>query len=223
MEENKFAGKLFFTLITDRSLCRRPFFTTVELALKGGVKTVQLREKGLTTAELYALAGELRRMTLDFKANLIINDRVDIALAVNADGIHLGWQSLPCKIVRGLFDSEKLIGVSAHSLHDALVAQENGADYITFSPIFTTSSKSGLLEPVGPDAIRDLKSEITIPVIALGGINERNAEMVLMRGADGVAVISDIILADNPEDAAKSLYNKITTCKGKMKISVQLN
>lgn len=213
MIKKRFIDNLFFTLITDRNLCKRSLFSTIELALKGGVKTVQLREKGLTTSEFYSLASELRRITLHFKANLIINDRVDIALAVEADGIHLGWQSLPYKIVRGLFGSEKLIGISTHTRQEALLAQGNGADYITFGPIFTTASKAGLLEPVGPDAIQELKNEIKIPVIALGGINEKNGEIVLKRGADGIAVISSIMLADNPEEVAKSFYKKIETFK----------
>ena len=99
-------NNLFLTLITDRNLCKHSFLYTIKLALKGGVKTVQLREKGLTTRELYSLAFDLRKITLDFKANFIINDRVDIALAVEADGVHLGWQSLPLDIVRKLVGFE---------------------------------------------------------------------------------------------------------------------
>lgn len=196
-------------LITDRNLGKQSFFNTIKLALKGGIKTIQLREKGLTTYELYSLASELRKITSNFKANLIINDRVDIALAAEADGVHLGWRSLPCKIVRKFFGSEKLIGVSTHTIQEALRAQEYEADYITFGPIFTTPSKAGLLKPVGPDEIQKLKNEVKIPVIALGGIHEENIEAVLDKGADGIAVISSIMHADNPENAARSLYHKI--------------
>ncbi|NUN24603.1 MAG: thiamine phosphate synthase, partial [Candidatus Jettenia caeni] len=183
--------------------------TTIKLALKGGIKTIQLREKGLTTYELYSLASELRTTTSDFKANLIINDRVDIALAVEADGVHLGWQSLPYNIVRKLFGFEKLIGVSTHTIQEALQAQENKADYITFGPVFTTPSKAGLLDAVGPDEIQKLKNKVHIPVVALGGIHEGNVEAVLDKGADGIAVISSIMHADNPENAARSLSHKI--------------
>jgi thiamine-phosphate pyrophosphorylase len=183
----------------------------VKLALEGGVKTVQLREKGLATHELYSLACELRKITSDFKANLIINDRVDIALAVEADGVHLGWQSLPFPVVRRLVGSERLIGVSTHYRQEALQAQSCGADYITFGPIFDTPSKTELLRPTGVEEILKLKKEIHIPVVALGGINERNVEAVLDGGADGIAVISSIMQADDPEGTARCLCNKIVT------------
>src|SRR3990170_5745010 len=195
-------NNLSLILITDRNQCKHPFIDTISLALKGGIKTVQLREKGLPTHELYSFACELRKLTSDFKANFIINDRVDIALAVEADGVHLGWESLPFGIVRKLLGFEKLIGVSTHNRQEALQAQDNGADYITFGPVFDTPSKAGLLDPTGPEEILKIRSEIRIPVIALGGISEKNIEAVLHSGADGIAVISSIMQADNPEGAA---------------------
>ncbi|HHT9122820.1 MAG TPA: thiamine phosphate synthase [Candidatus Wunengus sp. YC63] len=209
MRDKERLNNLFFTLITDRNLCKQPLIDTISFALKGGVKTVQLREKGLATHELYSIACELRKITSDFKANFIVNDRVDIALAVEADGVHLGWQSLPFGVVRKLLGFEKLIGVSTHNRQEALQAQEYRADYITFGPIFDTPSKAGLLKPTGVEAIQKLKKEINIPIVALGGINENNAEAVLDAGADGIAVISSIMQADNPEGAAKCLFNKI--------------
>ena len=169
---------------------------------------MQLREKGLPTRELYSLACELRKITSDFKANFIVNDRVDIALAVEADGVHLGWQSLPFPVVRGLVGSERLVGVSTHNRQEALQAQSSGADYITFGPVFDTPSKAGLLKPTGVEEIQRLKKEIHIPTVALGGINERNVEEVLDGGADGIAVISSIMQADDPEGAARRLFNK---------------
>jgi len=211
MRDKERLNNLFFTLITDRNHCKQPFIDTISLALKGGIKTVQLREKGLATHELYSIAYELRKITSDFKANLIINDRVDIALAVEADGVHLGWQSLPFWIVRKLLGFEKLIGVSTHNRQEALQAQSCGADYITFGPIFDTPSKAGLLKPVGVEEIQKLKNEIDLPIVAVGGINEKNVESVLNGGADGIAVISSIMQADNPEDAARCLCNKIVT------------
>ena len=209
MRDKERLNNLFFTLITDRNHCKQPLIDTISFALKGGVKTVQLREKGLATHELYSIACELRKITSDFKVNFIVNDRVDIALAVEADGVHLGWQSLPFGIVRKLLGFEKLIGVSTHNRQEALQAQEYGADYITFGPIFDTPSKAGLLKSTGVEAIQKLKKEINIPIVALGGINENNAEAVLDGGADGIAVISSIMQADNPEDAARCLCNKI--------------
>ena len=209
--QKQLIDNLFLVLITDRNQCKQPFIDTVRFALKGGIKTVQLREKGLATHELYSIAYELRKITSDFKANLIINDRVDIALAVEADGVHLGWESLPFGVVRKLLGFEKLIGVSTHNRQEALQAQEYGADYITFGPIFDTPSKAGLLKPTGVEEIQKLKNEIDLPIVALGGINEKNVESVLNGGADGIAVISSIMQADNPEDAARCLCNKIVT------------
>ncbi len=208
MRDKERLHNLIFTLITDRNQCKHPLLKTIESALKGGVKTVQLREKGLATRDIYSLACELRNITSDFKANFIINDRVDIALAVEADGVHLGWQSLPFPVVRGLVGSERLIGVSTHNRQEALQAQSSGADYIAFGPVFDTPSKAGLLNPTGVEAIQRLKKEIHIPIVALGGINERNVEAVLDGGAYGIAVISSIMQADNPEDAARCIFNK---------------
>lgn len=213
MNDKKWIGNLSLMLITDRSLCKQPLLDVVQLALKGGMKTVQLRERGLTTYELYSLACEMRKITLDFGANLIINDRIDIALAVEADGVHLGWQSLPIHKVRELFGFEKLIGVSTHNRQEALRAQDCRADYITFGPVFPTPSKVGLLEPVGPEEIQKIKNEVKMPVIALGGIHGGNVETVLEKGADGIAVISSIMRADNPENAARCLYKKMVMIK----------
>lgn len=213
MRDKERLNNLFFTLITDRNHCKQPFIDTISLALKGGVKTVQLREKGLATHELYSIACKLRKITSEFKANLIINDRVDIALAVEADGVHLGWQSLPFPVVRRLVGSERLIGVSTHNRQEALQAQEYGADYITFGPVFDTPSKAGLLKPTGVEEIQKLKNEIDLPIVAVGGINEKNVESVLNGGADGIAVISSIMQADDPEGTARCLCNKIITLK----------
>ena len=154
-------------------------------------------------AEIYGLWSQA-----EFQNN-VVNDRVDIALAVEADGVHLGWQSLPFGVVRKLLGFEKLIGVSTHNRQEALQALEYGADYITFGPIFDTPSKAGLLKPVGVEEIQKLKNEIDLPIVAVGGINGKNVESVLMGGADGIAVISSIMQADNPEGAARCLCNKI--------------
>ncbi|MCF6149595.1 MAG: thiamine phosphate synthase [Candidatus Kuenenia sp.] len=195
-----------FMLITDRKQTRASLIKTLKLALKGGVTAIQLREKDLSTKDLYSLACELRTLTLDFKASLIINDRVDIALAVNADGVHLGWQSMPVAIVRNLVGFKKIIGISTHNLQEALHAQDCNADYITYGPIFKTPSKEGILEPTGTEVLQELKKKVKIPVIALGGIQKENAESIMASGADGIAVVSGILKADNPEKTAQTLH-----------------
>ncbi len=190
---------LDFVLITDRKVCGKKLSGIIEQAIEGGVGTVQLREKDLSTSDLYSLAKEIRAITERKGANLIINDRVDIAIAVDADGVHLGWQSLEIDIVRKMVGSDKLIGFSAHSLEEAERAENSGADYISISPIFNTVNKDYLIKPLGVGEIGKIKEQINIPVIALGGINENNVNKVLKNGADGIAVISAILLSDSPE------------------------
>ncbi len=200
---------LGFILITNRKICEAKLPDIISQAIDGGVETVQLREKGLSTVELYALASEIREITREKGANLIINDRVDIALAVDADGVHLGWQSLGIEIVRKMIGHDKLIGFSAHNLQEAEKAENSGADYVTISPIFDTTYKDYFVEPLGTDKIGKIKGEIDIPVIALGGINEDNVSSVLGNGADGIAVISAILQSENPRQTASRLYKEI--------------
>jgi thiamine-phosphate pyrophosphorylase len=198
-------------LITNRNISRRPFSYTVEAALEGGVDAVQLREKDLTSKELFAIADEFRKLTTTFDAKLIINDRVDVALAVDADGVHLGWRSMPIAKVRALVGPEKFIGYSAHNLQEAKNAQDAEADYITLSPIYETRSKR--VTPIGVGMIATLKKEVNIPVIALGGIDESNVDKTLRNGADGVAVISGILTSENPFETASRLCHKINHFK----------
>ena len=200
---------LGFILITNREICEAKLADIISQAIDGGVETVQFREKGLSTVELYVLASEIREITREKGANLIINDRVDIALAVDADGVHLGWQSLGIEIVREMIGHDKLIGFSAHNLQEAETAEHSGADYVTISPIFDTKYKDYFVAPLGTEIIGKIKEEIGIPVIALGGINENNVNDVLENGADGIAVISAILQSQNPRQSATRLYKEI--------------
>ena len=204
---------LDFVLITDRKICEVKLTDIILQAIEGGVCTVQLREKDLNTGDLYNLAKDVREITKKKDVNLIINDRVDIAIAVDADGVHLGWQSMGIDIVRRLIGQNKLIGLSAHSLKDAERAEENGADYISISPIFNTLYKDFFINPLGVDEIGKIKDHINIPVIALGGINENNVDEVLKNDADGIAVISSILLSKNPRQSAANLYREIKKYK----------
>ena len=137
--------------------------------------------------------------------------------AVDADGVHLGWQSLEVELVRGMIGLDKLIGFSSHSLKDAKRAENSGADYVTVSPIFDTANKDYFIKPLGVDEIKKIKAQIDIPVIALGGINENNVCDILGTGADGIAVISAIIQSENPRQSADRLYREITRNKSKSK------
>ncbi len=196
-------------LITDRKVCGKKLTDIIEHAIEGGVGTVQLREKDLSTGDLYSLAKEIREITERKGANLIINDRVDIATAVDADGVHLGWQSLEIDIVRRMIGRDKIIGFSAHSLEEAERAESSGADYVSISPVFDTVNKDYFIKPLGVGEIGRVKEEVNIPVIALGGINESNVSSVIKNGADGIAVISAILLSDSPEQTAAGICREI--------------
>jgi len=197
-------------LITDRHQSGgRELPEIVREALEGGVRAVQLREKDLPSAELYHLARELRRITSEFGARLIINDRMDIAMAVDADGVHLGAGSLPVNSVRRLLGPDMIIGYSAHAIDEALSAQRDGADFVTFSPVYRTPSKAAYGEPCGFKKLADAVCALKIPVIALGGVGQLNITETLSAKVQGIAVISAILSADDPRAAAASLLTKI--------------
>jgi thiamine-phosphate pyrophosphorylase len=197
-------------LITDRKITKMPLPAAVRLALKGGVRAVQVREKDLPVRELLAIAQELRRITRESKAKLFINDRVDVAIAVEADGVHLGHQSMPSEAVRKIVGKKMLIGVSTHSLAEAVNAEEAGADFITLGPIFVTPSKMQYGEPLGVESIGIVKKHIRIPVFGLGGIKNANIAQIMQAGADGIAMISAIIAADDIQKAAELINRRIS-------------
>jgi len=199
-------------LITDRKQVNMPLVAAIRLALEGGVRAVQLREKDLPVRELLALSQEMRALTNEFGARLFINDRIDVAVAVNADGVHLGHQSMPVEAVRRVVGNNMLIGVSTHDLAEAKAAEAGGADFITFGPIFETPSKAKLGNPVGVEVIKEVKCGINIPFYALGGIKSGNIMKVLYAGASGVAMISTILAAEDIKKAASKLSELITFC-----------
>lgn len=189
-------------LITDRHVTKRPLIEAVRLALEGGVRAVQLREKDLAVRELLALAREMRQLTREYKAKLFINDRVDVAVAVNADGVHVGVNRIPVHAIRSIVGNGMLIGASTHNKKEALTAQDEGADFITFGPIFETESKKKYGAPVGLDDLRSMNNSINIPIFGLGGIKCGNLIKVVGCGAHGIALISAILAADDIKKAA---------------------
>lgn len=206
-----FAMKPDFTLylITDRHAARMPLAEAVRLALRGGVRAVQLREKDLPVRELLALAQEMRNITGEFEAKLFINDRVDVAVAVDADGVHLGRQSMPAGAVRRIVGRKMLIGVSTHNRAEAQEAEREGADFITFGPLFETPSKRHYGAPKGVGALGTIKADVRIPVFGLGGITRSAIYEVLLAGADGVAMISAILSADDIRKTAAEIMQQI--------------
>ena len=178
---------------------------TVRLALDGGADAVQLRERDLEGAELFRLAEEMRRVTRDVGAALIVNHRTDVALAVEADGVHLGWRSLPPNEIRKLAEKRLKIGVSCHDAAQLRSAEAAGADYVLLGPVFVTPSKVGRVEPIGVEATKTLVSRTGLPVIAIGGITPENVRPVRETGVAGVAAISAIIAAADPREGARRL------------------
>jgi thiamine-phosphate pyrophosphorylase len=186
-------------LITDRmQTAGRVLTAVVEAALRGGLRAVQLREKDLSGCQLFELAGELRDVTREYGAKLLINDRIDIALAVGADGVQLGRVGLPVAVARRILGSAQVIGYSAHSMDEAQQAERDGADFVTFGPIYATPSKEAYGEPLGLARLAEVAQSLTIPVFALGGVNISSAREVMSAGARGVALISAIIAAQDP-------------------------
>jgi len=195
-------------LVTDRKMLReRDLGQSIELAIQGGVTLVQLREKSVSTREFLELAIKVKEITARYQIPLIINDRLDIALAVDADGLHVGQNDLPMLKARELFP-DKIIGVSASTLAEALLAQQQGADYLGVGAVFSTSTKTDATE-VSLEQLELIKKSVTIPVVAIGGINEMNLKQVLAAGVDGVSVVSAILAKEDILLAAKQLRELI--------------
>jgi len=206
MSENKVDYSLY--LVTDRGLLgERDLVDSIELAIQGGVTLVQLREKSVSTLKFLQLAIRVKEITSRFHIPLIINDRLDIALAVDADGLHVGQDDLPMLKARELFPN-KLIGVSASTLAEALLAQEQGADYLGVGAVFSTATKTDATK-VSLDQLELIKKSVTIPVVAIGGINSTNLQQVMATGIDGVSVVSAILAQENILKAAKQLQELI--------------
>jgi len=193
-------------LVTDRSFLKdKPLHQAVEDAILGGVTLVQLREKYASTREFYQIAKEVKKVTDYYKVPFLINDRLDIAQAVDADGVHLGQSDMPINIARKILGKDKIIGISAGNVDEALEAEKNGADYVGIGAIFFTGTKKDIDTPIGIEGLREIYNSINIPAVAIGGVNETNFKEVLSTGVDGISVISAILGKNNITAAAKSL------------------
>lgn len=197
-------------LVTDRALSRgRATAEIVREAVAGGATCVQLREKHGSSREFLEEAQAVQAVLRGTGVPLIINDRVDIALAIGAEGVHLGQQDLPIAAARRLGPPGWLIGISAESLEDAVRAEEEGADYIGVSPVFATPTKADTAPPLGLEGLRAIRTAVKIPLVAIGGMHAGNARDVIRAGADGLAVVSAIVAADSPREAARALRREI--------------
>jgi thiamine-phosphate pyrophosphorylase len=190
-------------LVTDRKLAgNRPIEQVVAEAIKGGVTIVQLREKDLGNEQFLQQARSLKSITDRMGVPLIINDRIDIAMACGAGGVHLGQNDMSCAEARAIAGKQLVIGISVSIPEEAILAEEAGADYLGVSPVFPTATKTDTSSPAGLDGLLAIRKAVRIPLVGIGGINESNAGEVIRAGADGVAVVSAVMAAHDPELAA---------------------
>lgn len=197
-------------LVTDRhQTCGRPLVPLLREALGAGLRAVQLRERDLATRPLLALAEEVLRLTREHKALLLINDRVDLVLAVGADGVHLRSDSLPVAAARRLLGPHRLIGVSAHSVDEVVRAESEGADFALLGPVYDTPSKRAYGPPIGLRPIEEAASRCRLPVMAIGGITAARIGEVRRAGASGVAVSSAILSAADVPAATTQLLGAL--------------
>ncbi|HUM82134.1 MAG TPA: thiamine phosphate synthase [Methanothrix sp.] len=186
-----------YYFITDSLLSRAGNRSDVHAAVSSGVEVVQYRNKNADTREMYLEALELARICRAGGSLFLINDRLDVALAVEADGVHLGQTDMPCTRARKLLGREKVIGVTVHNLAEAMQAEEEGADYLGVSPIFSTSTKKDAGRPAGIRLIEEIREQVSLPLVAIGGINHSNAPEVIRAGADCLCAISCVVAEEN--------------------------
>ncbi len=196
-------------LIADVEQIKEDMISSVKMAIDGGVKAVQLRGKNLSAKELLKIGERLRHLTHIESVKLFINDRIDVAMAIQADGVHLGQNSMPVRQARKISGDELIIGVSTHGLREAMDAQAGGADFITVGPIFVTESKLRYGSPVGLTTLADVCRKVKIPVFAIGGISIERVNSVMKEGAHGVAVISAILKAESVYDATVNMLDEL--------------
>ncbi len=207
MTEKVSPGRWRLYVITDETVSLgRSHVEIAEAAIRGGADVVQLRDKAASGGTLYRVALALRKLTREAKVPLIVNDRLDIALAADADGVHLGQADLPATVARSLLGPARILGVSADTLEEALRAERDGADYLGVGPVFEArKTKADAGEPLGLDLIIRVRKECRLPIVAIGGIDARNARRVREAGADSAAVISAIVAADDIARAARRM------------------
>jgi len=203
-----FHGVDIYPVTCEQLSAGRSNLEVLEGVIRGGARIIQLREKDYSTRSLYRLAVQFREMTARAGVLLIINDRIDIAMAVDADGVHLGQDDLPIPVARSLAP-ELLIGASTHSLEEALRAQEEGADYVNIGPIFPTSTKACTTDFLGPEAITAISPRLRVPFTVMGGISGSNLDQVIARGAKRIAMVTAITQAPNISETVSTLRSRI--------------
>ena len=189
------------------------FLKKVEEACRSGVTLVQLREKECSTREYYELAKKVKTITDTYQIPLIIDDRVDICLAVDASGVHIGADELPVEVVRNMIGNDKILGVTAKTVERALEAEQHGADYLGVGAIYPTTTKV-ITHPTSIETLRKIATTVSIPIVAIGGIKEDNMEPLKGTGIAGVAIVSEIMKAKNIQEKCQSLRRKVAKILG---------
>lgn len=196
--------------ITDSRLTKKTVIEDVKSAIKGGVKIIQYREKDASKKQMLVEAKEIRKLCQKNGVIFLVNDRIDIALAADADGVHIGQDDARYETARKLLGENKIIGLTTHNVNESVKAEKLGADYIGLSPIFPTSTKADAGKACGTGMITEVKKYVKIPVVAIGGINESNIWKVLKAGAKNIAIISAILAKDDVEQAVKGFIGEIS-------------
>lgn len=198
-------------LVTDhKGKTNEEILNIIEEAIKGGTSVVQIREKTASTKDFYQLALKVKEITSKYNVPLIINDRIDIALAVDSEGVHIGQDDMPADIAREIIGEDKILGVSAATIEEVKKAEADGADYIGSGAVFPTATKDDA-PSITKEELKELVDTVNIPIVAIGGINLENAESLKDTGIAGFSVVSAIMSADDPKEASKTLkeiYNK---------------
>lgn len=208
-DKNNLKNKLKLYLVTDSKIIgERDFYNCIEDAIRGGATMIQLREKDASGKEFLQKAIKLRKLTRKYNVLLIINDRVDIALLCDADGVHVGQSDIGAKEVRKLIGNDKILGVSARTLEEAKIAKENGADYIGIGSMFTTSTKLDA-KKVSIETVKEVKENVDIPFVLIGGINLYNLDDLKSLKSDGYAIVSSILKSQDIYSETKKWIENI--------------
>ena len=185
-----------FYLVTYSSLSKNGTLFDVKNAVDAGCKIVQYREKNKSTRDMIKEAEQLKKLCKD-RAFFLVDDRVDVALAVDADGVHLGQEDIPVDVARRILGDKKIIGLTVHNVDEAVEAEKLGVDYIGLAPIFKTGTKVDSGEPCGVEMLKKIRDIVSVPIVAVGGINKDNVQDVISAGADGVVAVSSVLQSDD--------------------------
>jgi thiamine-phosphate pyrophosphorylase len=201
-----------FYMITDSNLTKNGIISDVSNAVNAGCKIVQYREKNKSTKDMIKEAKKIKEICSG-NAIFLINDRIDVALAVDSDGVHLGQDDMDYKIARRIIGDDKIIGFTVHNLEEAIEAERLGLDYIGVAPIFKTNTKIDALEPCGVKTIKKIKDKVNLPIVAVGGINKQNLEDVILAGADSATSINSVLTSNDVYSEIKDFIKIIGECK----------